>query len=425
MNRIYTLITLTALTAALSAQPGGGQRPGQGGQRPGQGGGQRPGQGGGQRPDLEQLRERLRERAQQGQGQRPGGDDRGRGGPGNRGEVRREMMPQSLRLGLIETLGRISTNESEGALVKILGYTGSGVEVNLIDRMLTEIAEGEHKYSKAVLGAAKDLLMNPPELSEVPSRLEQSTNGRLWELIIRYKDTDFKDDAGELLVADGKLNGNALRYFREVLKGDSVPILAQKYRESELDDRGKSELYGIINDYIDIHPESGQILVERFQAYLVKMSEEAIAKAEADAKREAERAAREASGEGGGDSRRGGDWGRGGRGGGSRDTAVREVRRLTEGKPDTDGIAARRGILNGLKASTGDADFQNMFTQVEQRLNALENPDAEGFEKNFRLSDPVRAKADEERRKRMEDFRKQMEERRNQGGQGGRPQSNN
>ena len=413
MNRIYTLITLTALTAALSAQPGGGQRPGQGGQRPGQGG---------QRPDLEQLRERLRERAQQGQGQRPGGDDRGRGGPGNRGEVRREMMPQSLRLGLIETLGRISTNESEGALVKILGYTGSGVEVNLIDRMLTEIAEGEHKYSKAVLGAAKDLLMNPPELSEVPSRLEQSTNGRLWELIIRYKDTDFKDDAGELLVADGKLNGNALRYFREVLKGDSVPILAQKYRESELDDRGKSELYGIINDYIDIHPESGQILVERFQAYLVKMSEEAIAKAEADAKREAERAAREASGEGGGDSRRGGDWGRGGRGGGSRDTAVREVRRLTEGKPDTDGIAARRGILNGLKASTGDADFQNMFTQVEQRLNALENPDAEGFEKNFRLSDPVRAKADEERRKRMEELRQNFQ---NRGNRGGQPNSGN
>ena len=396
MNRIYTLITLTALTAALSAQPGGGQRPGQGGQRPGQGG-----------------------------GQRPGGDDRGRGGPGNRGEVRREMMPQSLRLGLIETLGRISTNESEAALVKILDYSGSGVEVNLIDRMLTEIAEGEHKYSKAVLGAAKDLLMNPPELSEVPSRLEQSTNGRLWELIIRYKDATFANDAGELLIAEGKLNGSALRYFREVLKGDSVPILAQKYRESELDDRGKSELYGVINDYIDIHPESGQILVERFQAYLVKMGEEAIAKAEADAKREAEKAAREASGEGGGDSRRGGDlremFSRG-RGGGSRDTAVREVRRLTEGKPDADGIAARRGILNGLKASTNDADFQDMFTQVEKRLDALANPDAEGFEKNFRLSDPVRAKADEERRKRMEELRQNFQ---NRGNRGGQPNSGN
>ncbi|MDG2213969.1 MAG: hypothetical protein P8M70_09075 [Verrucomicrobiota bacterium] len=396
MNRIYTLITLTALTAALSAQPGGGQRPGQGGQRPG-----------GDR------------------GQRPGGDDRGRGDSGNRGEVRREMMPQSLRMGLIETLGRISTNESEAALVKILDYSGSGVEVNLIDRMLTEIAEGEHKYSKAVLGAAKDLLMNPPELSEVPSRLEQSTNGRLWELIIRYKDATFANDAGELLIAEGKLNGSALRYFREVLKGDSVPILAQKYRESELDDRGKSELYGVINDYIDIHPESGQILVERFQAYLVKMGEEAIAKAEADAKREAEKAAREASGEGGGDSRRGGDlremFSRG-RGGGSRDTAVREVRRLTEGKPDADGIAARRGILNGLKASTNDADFQNMFTQVEKRLDALANPDAEGFEKNFRLSDPVRAKADEERRKRMEELRQNFQ---NRGNRGGQPNSGN
>jgi hypothetical protein len=206
-----------------------------------------------------------------------------------------------------------------------------------------------------------------------------------------------------------------------------VPILAQKYRESELDDRGKSELYGVINDYIDIHPESGQILVERFQAYLVKMGEEAIAKAEAEAKREAEKAAREASGEGGEDRGRGrgGDWRDmfgGGRGGGSRDTAVREVRRLTEGKPDSDGIAARRGILNGLKASTNDADFQNMFTQVEKRLDALANPDAEGFEKNFRLSDPVRAKADEERRKRMEELRQNFQ---NRGNRGGQPNSGN
>ena len=393
MNRIYTLITLTALTVTLSAQPGGGGRPGGGP------GGGRPGGG-------------------PGGGQRPGGD---RDRDGNRGEVRREMMPQSLRLGLIETLGRISTNDSEGALVKILGYTGSGVEVNLIDRMLTEIAEGEHKYSKQVLGAAKDLLMNPPELSEVPSRLESQTNERLWQLIIRYKDATFADEAAELLVADSKLNRNALRYFREVLKGDSVPILAKQYRESTLDDRGKGELYGVINDYIDIHPESGQILVERFQGYLVKMGEEAIAKAEADAKREAERAAREASGEGGGDRGRGrgGDWREmfgGGRGGGSRESAVREVRRLTEGKPDADGITARKGILTGLKGSTSDADFQNMFTQVEQRLDALANPDAEGFDNRWRLTDPVRAKQDEERRKRMEEMRERFQ---NRGGQPG------
>ena len=78
--------------------------------------------------------------------------------------------------------------------------------------------------------------------------------------------------------------------------------------------------------------------------------------------------------------------------------------------------------MNGLKASTSDADFQNMFTQVEQRLDALANPEAEGFNKNWRLSDPVRAKADEERRKRIEEFRKQREERSNQGA---RPQNNN
>ena len=56
------------------------------------------------------------------------------------------MRPDSLRMGLIETLGRIGTNDAEATLVKILGYTASGVEVNLIDQQLTLMAEGEHQF---------------------------------------------------------------------------------------------------------------------------------------------------------------------------------------------------------------------------------------------------------------------------------------
>ena len=373
MKLYITYISILALTISLYAQPGGGRGPGGGG----------PGGGRG-----------------------PGGGERGPGG----GEGV-QMRPDSLRMGLIEILGRIGTNDAEATLVKILGYTASGVEVNLIDQQLTLMAEGEHRFKKQVLGAAKDILINPPALSEVPTRLEGRSSNALWGLIIRYKDLTFAEEAETLLVKDGSVNGSALEYFRRVMEDKSVPVLAKAYQQGNLDDRGKEQLYRIINDYIDQHPQAGQVMVERFQGYLVKMGEEEAERAKAQAEREAAAARGENNGGRGGDFLR--NMFGGGGGNRSREAAVREVRRLGEGRPDTDALALRQAALTGLKAATSDADFVAMFDSVEKRLEALANPDAEGFSERFEMRDPQRERRDEERRKQMEEFRKRQEERRN------------
>ena len=383
MKLYTTYISILALTLSLYAQPGGGRGPGGGGP----GGGRGPGGGG------------------PGGGRGPGGGERGPGG----GE-RVQMRPDSLRMGLIETLGRIGTNDAEATLVKILGYTASGVEVNLIDQQLTLMAEGEHQFKPQVLGAAKDILINPPALSEVPTRLEGRSSNALWGLIIRYKDLTFAEEAETLLVKDGSVNGSALEYFRRVMEDKSVPVLAKAYQQGNLDDRGKEQLYRIINDYIDQHPQAGQVMVDRFQGYLVKMGEEEAERAKAQAEREAAAARGENNGGRGGDFLRNMFGGGGSR---SREAAIREVRRLGEGRPDTDALALRQAALTGLKAATSDADFVAMFDAVEKRLQALANPDAEGFSERFEMRDPQRERRDEERRKQMEELRKRMEERRN------------
>ena len=390
MKLYTTYISILALTISLYAQPGGGRGPGGGGP----GGGRGPGGGG------------------PGGGRGPGGGERGPGG-GERGPgsgERVQMRPDSLRMGLIETLGRIGTNDAEATLVKILGYTASGVEVNLIDQQLTLMAEGEHQFKPQVLGAAKDILINPPALSEVPTRLEGRSSNALWGLIIRYKDLTFAEEAETLLVKDGSVNGSALEYFRRVMEDKSVPVLAKAYQQGNLDDRGKEQLYRIINDYIDQHPQAGQVMVDRFQGYLVKMGEEEAERAKAQAEREAAAARGENSGGRGGDFLRNMFGGGGSR---SREAAIREVRRLGEGRPDADALALRRAALNGLKASTSDADFVAMFDSVENRLQALSNPDATEVSERFEMRDPQRERRDEERRKQMEEFRKRMEERRN------------
>ena len=373
MKLYTTYISILALTISLYAQPGGGRGPGGGG----------PGGGRG-----------------------PGGGERGPGG----GEGV-QMRPDSLRMGLIETLGRIGTNDAEATLVKILGYTASGVEVNLIDQQLTLMAEGEHRFKKQILGAAKDILINPPALSEVPTRLEGRSSNALWGLIIRYKDLTFAEEAEALLVQEGSINGSALEYFRRVMEDKSVPVLAKAYQQGDVNDGGKEQLYRIINDYIDQHPQAGQVMVDRFQGYLVKMGEEEAERAKAQAEREAAAARGENNGGRGGDFLR--NMFGGGGGNRSREAAVREVRRLGEGRPDTDALALRRAALNGLKASTSDEDFVAMFDSVEERLQALANPDAEGFSERFQMADPQRERRDQERRKQMEEMRKRMEERRN------------
>ena len=383
MKLYTTYISILALTISMYAQPGGGRGPGGGGP----GGGRGPGGGG------------------PGGGRGPGGGERGPGG--GQGV---QMRPDSLRMGLIEILGRIGTNDAEATLVKILGYTASGVEVNLIDQQLTLMAEGEHRFKPQVLGAAKDILINPPALSEVPTRLEGRSSNALWGLIIRYKDLTFAEEAETLLVKNGSVNGSALEYFRRVMEDKSVPVLAKAYQQGNLDDRGKEQLYRIINDYIDQHPQAGQVMVDRFQGYLVKMGEEEAERVKAQAEREAAAARGENNG------RRGGDFLRnmfGGGGSRSREAAIREVRRLGEGRPDADALALRRAALNGLKASTSDADFVAMFDSVENRLQALSNPDATEISERFEMKDPQRERRDEERRKQMEEFRKRMEERRN------------
>ncbi len=367
MKRILSLLFIATLTGALCAQPGQGQRPGGG----------------------------------FGQGQRPGGD-RGQG------ETRR-VMPSSLRLGLLETLGRIATNEAEEVLVKTLSVTASGVEVALIDRMLTQIAEGEHKFVDQVLGAARDLILDPPEAPDVPTRTDQRATGELWSILRRYKDTSFAEQAAKILISeDGNINGEALRYLREVMSKDAIPVLAASYYEVDVSDRAKDSLWSVINDHIDDHPAAGQILVERFKESLVKMAEEEAARVQ----REAERAA---GGEGEDRGRgRGGFGGFGRGGGGSRGTAVRELQRLGEGKDLTaEAINNRRSILTSVKSATSDPDFQAMITSVETRLDELASP-TEETSSRFRVSDPKEDARREEMRQRIEQFRN------NRGGEGGR-----
>ena len=368
MKRTLNILILLALTGVISAQPGGG------GGRPGGG---RPG-------------------GDRGQGQRPGGD---------RGGETRRVMPISLRIGLIETLGRIGGLDAEAILVKTLRQTQVGVEVSIIDTQLTKLADdAEHPYKDKVLSAAKYILLNPPDTTDaVPGQLDTRAVGALWDILVRYKDTTFKDEAEKMLVTENGLDRRALEYLTRVLEAQSVPILATIYYDANIENRTKEELWGRINDYLDESPAAGQVMVDRFREGLQKMADEKVEQA----KREAERAQRAAGGEEASRADRFAEMRArfqqgGGRGGGSRGALRGDLERLGrspgQGKElAAEAISNRRAILAGVKGTTSDPDFQAMFASLDKRLDDLANP-TEETNGRWRLSDPESARREEERR---------------------------
>ena len=128
-------------------------------------------------------------------------------------------LPPSMRIGLVDVLREIGSEEAEQVLAGVLGTSGRAVEVAYLARMLEEMAPG--KYREIALNAAKDLLRNPLAIDN-PNRLDEQAEGYLYGILELYNDTSFIDEAKRLLVnSDGRMNRNAQHYLTKT-QGENV-----------------------------------------------------------------------------------------------------------------------------------------------------------------------------------------------------------
>jgi hypothetical protein len=138
------------------------------------------------------------------------------------------LVPPSLRLGLIDVLDQISGETAQGILAEVLDTTGRGVEVAHIARVLQR--EAPDKYRDNSIKAAKDLLSNPPAISE-PNRIDENARAYLYQVLAMYRDTSFAENAQKQLVgADGRIDKQALNYLSTTFKEQSVPALYTAYK---------------------------------------------------------------------------------------------------------------------------------------------------------------------------------------------------
>lgn len=185
-----------------------------------------------------------------------------RGGFNSRLATRTDfLMPPSLRLGLIDVLDQIGTDEAEAVLAETLDTTGRGVEVAYIARLLEETSP--NKYRDNALKAAKELLANPPEFDS-PNRIDENARAYLYTVLSMYQDTSFAENANALLITkEGRVDRQAMGYLTSTLKQNGVPALYNAYHDQRLTNQNeRSHLLNAIMNFAGPSPEANKLFTE-------------------------------------------------------------------------------------------------------------------------------------------------------------------
>ncbi len=191
----------------------------------------------------------------------PGGAGGGFGGPApfqNALPQTDFLYPPSLRLGLISTLREIGGEPAEQALAEVLSSTGRGVEVGTVAKLLEEMAP--NKYRDLAITAAKDLLTNPPNISD-PSRLDQMSKSYLYAVLTTYNDTSFAATAqAQMVSAEGRIDQSALSYLTSTLKEQAMPALYQAYKDPRITNQWeKASVVSSALNYAGTNPQSNEM----------------------------------------------------------------------------------------------------------------------------------------------------------------------
>jgi hypothetical protein len=171
------------------------------------------------------------------------------------------LLPPSLRLGLVQVLHQIGSDQAEQILAEMLTTSGRGVEVAYVARVLQEMVP--NKYRDVAIAAAKDLLANPPAIDR-PNRLDENAKSFLYGVLSMYNDSSFGGTAQGLLVtADGHIDRTALNYLTSTLKDDSVPALYQAFKDSRLTNLWeRASLASQIASYAGTSPQANDAIKE-------------------------------------------------------------------------------------------------------------------------------------------------------------------
>ena len=184
-----------------------------------------------------------------------------------------DSFPATLRLGLLEVITAIGSTQAEKLLLTILENTGRGVEVAYLEIALQDIARD--LYVDEILEATRRLLTTLPPVTADSMAVDRRAKGYLYAILVKYKDLVFVDTAKTLLItADGRLDGDVLRYLRQVLGTDAMPIFHTVMNDQRLtDELDRYAIRDAILRHIGTDPQADVLLMQTVREGMAQQEE--------------------------------------------------------------------------------------------------------------------------------------------------------
>jgi len=176
-------------------------------------------------------------------------------------------------LGLLEVVTAIGSTQAEKLLLTILENTGRGVEVAYLEIALQDIARD--LYVDEILEATRRLLTALPPVTADSMAVDRRAKGYLYAILVKYKDLVFVDTAKTLLItADGRLDGDVLRYLRQVLGTDAMPVFHNVMNDERLtDELDRYAIRDAILRHIGTDPQADVLLMQTVREGMAQQEE--------------------------------------------------------------------------------------------------------------------------------------------------------
>ncbi|MCX6896430.1 MAG: hypothetical protein NTZ16_13215, partial [Verrucomicrobia bacterium] len=164
------------------------------------------------------------------------------------------VLPPSFRLGLVDVLKTIGTEEAENVLLVAMTSTTRALEVAYIAQVLEKMVPG--KYTEVGLAAAKRLLAEPSRPIS-PSALDANGDSSLYAMLGSHGDKSAVENAQAKIAGSGRLDFDAAKYLVATLKEQAMPELAKTYQSANGED--KNRIANLAFPYVGASADANQI----------------------------------------------------------------------------------------------------------------------------------------------------------------------
>lgn len=164
------------------------------------------------------------------------------------------VLPPSFRLGLVDVLKTIGTEQAENVLLVAMASSTRALEVAYIAQVLEKMVPG--KYTEIGLAAARRLLAEPSRPIS-PSALDANADSGLYAMLAAHGDKSALETAQSKLTGGGRLDFDAAKYIVATLKEQAMPELAKVYQSANAED--KNRIANLAFAYVGASADANQI----------------------------------------------------------------------------------------------------------------------------------------------------------------------